>query len=149
MAYGGAPKKTLYDHAMAVIYQHNPDESRSWPRAMARGFRKKCPRCGKGNIFNGYIKNHHKCPQCDLDLSGHRADDAPPYITIMIVGHTIIPLALALRQFYPLSLSLQFAIWLPIMLLMTYDLLPRSKGTFIGLQWAHFMHGFGIQKSTE
>lgn len=116
---------------------------RSWLRGMARGFQRKCPGCGVGSMFAGYTRTRDACEHCGLVISGHRADDAPPYITIMIVGHLVIPLALAAKQIFDPPLSLQFAIWMPVMILMAVWLLPASKGAFVGLQWANRMHGFG------
>lgn len=118
------------------------DEKRSWIQAMWRGARKRCPQCGSGRIFAGYTTIAPTCSNCGLDISGHRADDAPPYITIMIVGHIIIPKALFVRQVFEPPLWLQFAIWLPVILIATLWLLPIVKGAFIGLQWANRMHGF-------
>jgi len=115
---------------------------RSWVRAMGRGFRKRCPECGHGNLFKSYTKTRDHCAHCALDLSGHRADDAPPYLTIMIVGHLMIPLALAMKQVFDPPLSLQFAIWFPLMIIATFWLLPIMKGAMVGLQWANRMHGF-------
>lgn len=117
-------------------------DSRSWLRAVGRGLRKKCPQCGRGSLFAGYSKTAAACPACNLDLTGHRADDAPPYLTILVVGHIAIPLALAMKQLFDPPLWLQFAIWTPAMLLATFLFLPMSKGAMIGLQWANRMHGF-------
>lgn len=117
-------------------------EKRSWVKAMARGFTRKCPSCGEGAIFSGYTTTHPACGTCGLDFTNHNADDAPPYFTIMVVGHIIIPLALTVQRFFDLSLTLQFAIWLPVLIISTYLFLPRSKGALIGLQWANRMHGF-------
>ena len=118
---------------------------RSWLRAVWRGMRKKCPECGVGSVFDGYTRSRDHCPHCGLALSGHRADDAPPYITIMVVGHIVIPIALAVKQLFDPPLGMQFAIWLPVMVLGAAWLLPVSKGGMIGLQWANRMHGFGEQ----
>jgi len=115
-------------------------------KAMMRGFSKRCPQCGEGKLFAGYMNNHDACDNCGLDYTGHRADDAPPYFTIMIVGHIIIPLALTIRQTFEPSLPLQFLIWTPVLLISTFIFLPRSKGTMIGLQWANRMHGFADHK---
>ncbi len=110
---------------------------------MGRGLRHRCPQCGAGRLFAGYVKTRAECPKCGLDLTGHRADDAPPYITIILVGHVMIPLALAVKQVFDPPLPLQFAIWLPAMIAAAWMLLPASKGAMIGLQWANRMHGFG------
>jgi len=118
-------------------------ESRSWLRASGRGLRKRCPQCGQGRIFAGYTKTKTTCDSCGLALSGHQADDAPPYVTIMIVGHIAIPLALAVKQVYDPPMWFQFAIWTPVILIATFWLLPIAKGGLIGLQWANRMNGFG------
>lgn len=120
----------------------DPDAPRSWLKAMARGSAHRCPQCGEGQLFARYIRTRDVCAVCDLDLTGHRADDAPPYLTIMIVGHLAIPLALASKQLFDPPLALQFAVWLPIMIVASALLLPVTKGAMVGLQWAHRMHGF-------
>lgn len=117
-------------------------ERRSWISAIGRGFRKRCPECGRGQLFASYSKTFESCDQCGLELSGHRADDAPPYVTILIVGHIVIPVALAVRQMLEPPLWAQFAVWTPIIVLATFWLLPLSKGALIGVQWANRMHGF-------
>ena len=127
-------------------------DSRSWAQAMGRGMRKKCPQCGQGALFSGYSKTNASCGVCNLDLSGHQADDAPPYLTIIIVGHILIPVALAVKQVFAPALWLQFAIWLPLIIIATFWLLPISKGAMVGLQWANRMHGFansGTQDKTD
>ena len=118
------------------------NDSRSWKNAVARGLKKTCPQCGRGGLFSGYTKTRAECPACGLDLSGHQADDAPPYLTILIVGHISIPLALAMREVFDTPMWMQFSFWGPVILLSTLWLLPISKGAMIGLQWANRMHGF-------
>ncbi len=115
---------------------------RSWRRAFGRGFAGRCPQCGRGALFAGYVKTRETCAVCGLDLAGHRADDAPPYITMMIIGHVVIPLALAHKQLFDPPLFVQFAVWTPAIVLATGALLPPVKGALIGLQWANRMHGF-------
>jgi len=119
-----------------------PAAQRPWLRAMGRGLRKRCPQCGRGGLFAGYIRTADACPACGLDLTGRRTDDAPPYVTVMIVGHLAIPIALAVRQLAEPPLWLQFAIWLPAIAIATFWTLPAVKGAFVGLQWANRMHGF-------
>ena len=122
---------------------------RSWLRGVWRGAARRCPQCGRGALFDGYLKTAPACGACGLDLTGHRADDAPPYITIMIVGHAAIPLALAVKQLFDPPLGVQFAFWAPVMIAATAWLLPVSKGAMVGLQWANRMHGFGEEEDSE
>lgn len=117
-------------------------DERAWSSALWRGMKKRCPQCGRGAIFSGYSRTADICPACGLDISGHRADDAPPYVTILLIGHILIPLMLAAKQVFDPPLALQFFLWLPLVAILTLVLLPISKGALIGLQWANRMHGF-------
>jgi uncharacterized protein (DUF983 family) len=94
-------------------------------------------------MFGRYLKVRDVCPVCALEMHHHRADDAPPYFTMMILGHILVPLALMLERAAAPPLWLHFSLLLPLTLILTLLLLPRVKGALIGLQWANRMHGFG------
>jgi uncharacterized protein (DUF983 family) len=83
------------------------------------------------------------CAFCGEDLSHQRSDDAPPYFTMVIVGHIIVPLALTVAFIVDWSTWTHLAVWMPLALTMTLGLLQPVKGATIGLQWALYMHGFG------
>lgn len=121
--------------------------ARSWKQAVWRGIHKKCPQCGQGALFTGYSKVTDNCSHCGLDLSGHEANDAPPYVTILLVGHIVIPLTLVVKQLFDPPLWGQFTIWLPTVVVLFVVILPMAKGAIIGLQWANRMHGFGGPES--
>jgi uncharacterized protein (DUF983 family) len=125
------------------------DDRRFWLRGLLKGLRKSCPRCGKGRLFNGYLKIAPACPHCGLDFSGHQADDAPPYVTALVVGHVGVPLTLAAKQVFDPPLGLQFALALPALAAAAFWFLPISKGGLIGLQWANRMHGFGEEPGAD
>jgi uncharacterized protein (DUF983 family) len=115
---------------------------RSWRKALWRGFKKSCPACGEGALMKSYITVNASCSHCGEDLHHQRADDAPPYFTMFIVGHTIVPLLLLVEKKWSPELWVHFILWLPLTLLMTLVLLPMVKGATVGLQWALGMHGF-------
>lgn len=117
--------------------------------AMVRGWQNACPSCGAKPLFRAYLKPHDTCPSCNLDISGHRADDLPPYITIMIAGHVIVWAVLIVERVWAPDLWLHAAIWLPLSLLMCLWLLQPVKGAVIGLQWALRMHGFAPEGETQ
>ncbi len=73
----------------------------------------------------------------------HRADDAPAYFVILILGHTVVPLALALEIARTPPYWVHFALWLPLTLGLALGLLQPVKGSIVGWQWANRMHGFG------
>jgi uncharacterized protein (DUF983 family) len=111
-------------------------------RAMLRGFAGRCPSCGKGRLFGRYLKVQDGCPSCGEALHHNRTDDAPPYFTILIVGHLIVGGVLALEKALGPPTWVHLAIWLPLTLVASLWLLPRVKGALVGLQWALYMHGF-------
>jgi uncharacterized protein (DUF983 family) len=117
---------------------------RSWPQAIWRGFRCKCPSCGEGKLFYNYLKVVDQCPVCGEDMHYQRADDAPPYLTIMAVGHIIVPGLFIVEKLFKPAIWVHMATWLPLTLILSLVLLPMFKGAVIGLQWALRMHGFGL-----
>jgi uncharacterized protein (DUF983 family) len=120
----------------------------SWLRAMLRGFRCRCPRCGDRTLFSRYVAVAPQCTSCKLNLRHQRADDAPPYFAIFIAGHVVVPLLLLTEKLWMPPLWLHFAVWLPLTAMLAIWLLPRVKGATIGLQWAFAMHGFGEEPTS-
>jgi uncharacterized protein (DUF983 family) len=104
--------------------------------ALLRGLSGCCPNCGKGRVFRSYLKVEPQCRSCGLDLAAFRSDDAPPYFTILIVGHIVLPLILIVEHLVELPLWVLGAIWIPFTLALTLTLLPRVKGAVIAVQWA-------------
>ena len=112
--------------------------------AMRRGFAGRCPNCGKGPLYRAYLKVVDRCESCGEDLSHQRADDAPAYFTIVIVGHFVVAGVLASEVVLPNSpFWVPALFWSAMALAASLALLPRIKGTLVGLQWANRMHGFG------
>jgi uncharacterized protein (DUF983 family) len=112
--------------------------------AVRRGLLERCPKCGEGRMFRAYLKVVDACPVCHEDLSAQRADDAPPYITMLIVGHFIIAGVLAADDLWPnSSLVIGAIVWSLLAIVLSLLLLPRVKGALVGYQWAMRMHGFG------
>ena len=123
--------------------------ARSWKQAMWRGARRKCPACGTGSVFRKFMKIAETCDNCGEELHHQRADDAPPYFTIFIVGHMIVPLVFIVERAWHPPYALHAALWLPLTLGLTLGLMPVVKGAVVGLQWALGMHGFGFERANE
>jgi uncharacterized protein (DUF983 family) len=117
--------------------------ARSVVLAMRRGGTGKCPACGNGRLYYRYLKVADTCPACAEELHHHRADDAPPYFTILIAGHFIVAGVMMVEDFFHPAYWLHIAIWFPLTIGICLWILPRVKGALIGLQWALRMHGFG------
>lgn len=125
------------------LYAATSPEKRSVWLSIRRGLMMRCPKCGKGKLFRKYLKVADACQNCKQDLSLHQADDAPPYFTILIVGHVVVPIMLAVEVGYAPPIWLHATIWPTLALGLSLFLLPRIKGAVVGLQWAARMHGFG------
>lgn len=118
-------------------------DERPTKASMLRGFRRRCPNCGEGAMFAGYLKVSDSCPVCSEDLHHHRADDGPAYLTMLVVGHIMAPLIhVVFTRFRPDPMVLATVFTIGCVALALY-LLPRLKGVVVGIQWARRMHGFG------
>jgi uncharacterized protein (DUF983 family) len=115
---------------------------RDGTQALLRGWRGRCPNCGKGRMFRAFLKVADHCPVCREELHHQRADDAPAYFVIMIVGHLVVPLALSIETAFAPSYWMHFALWGPLTLGLSLYLLQPVKGVLIAWQWALGMHGF-------
>jgi len=121
-----------------------PEFRRPVGAAMRLGFRGRCPACGAGRLYRAYLKVVDKCEVCDEELHHQRADDAPAYMTIFVVGHFIVSGLLATEFVGPdLPFWVPALVWSALAAVASLWLLPRLKGGLIGLQWANRMHGFG------
>ena len=61
---------------------------------------------------------------------------------LVLVGHTVVPLALAVETEFAPALWLQTVIWLPLTAWLSIALLQPVKGAVIAMQWLGGMHGF-------
>ena len=89
---------------------------------LARGFHKTCPQCGKGPLLTGYLKPQASCSACKEDFSHISADDGPAWLTLLIVGHAVVPLMLFFGR------SDVVPLWLAILILA--DLMFLNAGAF-------------------
>jgi uncharacterized protein (DUF983 family) len=112
------------------------------PTAVRRGAARRCPACGEGALYRAYLKVADRCPKCAEELHHHRADDAPPYFTMLIVGHLIVGGVLMVEDYFHPNYWLHIVMWFPLTIALSLWLLPRVKGALVGLQWALRMHGF-------
>jgi len=104
--------------------------------ALGRGLKGNCPRCGRASLFRAYLKQVETCPECHEAWSEIRSDDAAPWLTILIVGHLMAPVMIAMSKsgrFSPLEMS---AILIPVLIGLSLLILPRAKAAFMAAIWA-------------
>lgn len=103
--------------------------------ALVRGLRGCCPRCGAAALFRKWLKPVEACPNCRFDWSVQRADDFPAYIGILVVGHLLAPVLIAMIGTFGMSAWLTLAIILPLAVVLLLVTLQPVKGGVIGFLW--------------
>jgi uncharacterized protein (DUF983 family) len=101
-----------------------------------RGLSRQCPACGRGALFGGFLRVRGQCDACGADNTLYPSDDMPAYLTILVVGHLIVPALLLVDHVFAPALWLQFAVWPALTGLLCILLLPPVKGGVVGLCWA-------------
>ena len=100
-----------------------------------RGILKRCPQCGVGPLLAGYLKPEPCCSHCGEDFCHISADDGPAWLTLLVVGHAVVPLMILLGRDATISPWIAIVILALVMLAWVYFVLPRAKGAFIVLIW--------------
>ena len=100
-----------------------------------RGILKHCPQCGVGPLLAGYLKPEPCCSHCGEDFRHISADDGPAWLTLLVVGHAVVPLMIVLGRDATISPWIAIVILALVMLAGVYFVLPRAKGAFIALIW--------------
>lgn len=110
-------------------------------RAICRGFLRRCPHCGRGSFRRGYLTVIDHCAVCGEKLGHIRADDGPAYLTILAVGHIVVPATLTVEQVWSPPLVPFMTAALAATALLTLVLLPSFKGAMVGLMWSLKLRG--------
>lgn len=101
------------------------------------GLAGKCPRCGQGKLFDGFLSIKTSCASCGLDYSFADSGDGPAVFVIMIVGFIVVGLVLFVELAYQPPMWLHLVIWLPLTVLLAAMVLRPLKGLLIALQFRH------------
>lgn len=117
--------------------------------AILRGLLRRCPNCGVGPSLDGYLKVHAACTHCGEPLGHIRADDGPAYLTVLLVGHIVVPLSLVAEQKWQPPVVPHMIVAAVVAAVLIWQLLPRLKGAMLGLMWALDLHGSERQGDPE
>lgn len=97
----------------------------------------RCPRCGEGRLFDGFLAVRPRCALCGLDYSFVDAGDGPAAFVILAVGFVVVGLALWVEVVHQPPLWVHFMIWLPLAIVLSLAGIRIVKGLLITLQYAN------------
>lgn len=111
--------------------------STSAPSPYATGLKGRCPRCGEGALFDGFLTLQPRCSACGLDFAFADSADGPAVFIMLIAGFVVLGAALAVEIAYEPPIWLHLLLWLPAALIVCLGLLRPMKGLAVTLQFAH------------
>ncbi|MBR0902119.1 DUF983 domain-containing protein [Bradyrhizobium liaoningense] len=102
-----------------------------------RGLACRCPRCGEGKLYAGFLTLAPRCDRCDLDYAFIDTGDGPAIFIIMLAGAIVVGCALVVEVKYQPPFWLHAVLWLPLILATTLLPLRAMKSLLIALQFHH------------
>lgn len=132
----------LYTASIAEAWERNGgmrEDTAFYPPVdpVQAGLKGRCPRCGEGRLFKGFLAVGDHCGNCGLDYSYADAGDGPAVFVILIIGFVVVGLALWMEITYGPPLWLQFLLWTPLTLFLSLTSLRLIKGVLLTLQYAN------------
>jgi uncharacterized protein (DUF983 family) len=103
--------------------------------AFSTGLASRCPRCGDGRLFQGYLTVAPRCEACGLDYSFADSGDGPAVFVTLIAGFLVLGLALAIDTAYEPPLWVYIVFFLPLTVLICLGMLRPLKSLLIALQY--------------
>ena len=97
----------------------------------------RCPRCGRGRLFEGFLTLRPRCEACHLDYAFADSGDGPAVFIILIAGFIVVGCALIVEFKFEPPLWLHAVLWLPLILATTLLPLRPMKGLMVALQYHH------------
>jgi uncharacterized protein (DUF983 family) len=110
------------------------------PDPFVAGLKCRCPRCGEGALFQGYLKLRTSCQNCGLDLSFAEGSEGPAVFVIFIVGFLVVGAAALTGVVVDLHPLLHLALWIPATIILSLALLRPFKGVMIALHYRNIVH---------
>ncbi|MET4697425.1 uncharacterized protein (DUF983 family) [Constrictibacter sp. MBR-5] len=107
------------------------------PSSLQAALRCRCPRCGRGRLYDGFLTVRERCESCGLDLRHHDSGDGPAVILIFVIGALIVPAALITEAKLEPPYWLHLVLWPPIIIGAIVGLLRPLKAFFVAMQYRH------------
>jgi uncharacterized protein (DUF983 family) len=107
------------------------------PSLIQAAFACRCPRCGRGKLYDGLLSVAPRCPACGLDLQAQDAGDGPAVFVVFILGAVVVALALLVEVLFAPPLWVHIVLWTPVILGGAIAMLRPLKAVLIALQYRH------------
>ena len=104
------------------------------PSPLLSGAAGRCPNCGEGHLFEGFLKVSPACEACGFDLAAADSGDGPAVFVILIAG-LIAAFGALFTMVATRSVGLTLLIWLPMTLIIVLVLLRPMKGLMLAAQF--------------
>ncbi|MEQ8504679.1 MAG: DUF983 domain-containing protein [Rhodospirillales bacterium] len=114
-----------------------PADPQSGGSPIMNGMRGRCPRCGAGRLFKGYLKIADTCDSCGMSFRGHDTGDGPVVPVLLIIGGIVVGLALGLEIIYEPPVWVHLLLWVPLGTVLTLGIMVPLKGMAVGLQFKY------------
>ena len=109
---------------------------------LSAGLRCRCPRCGRGKLFDGLLAIAERCGECGLDFGPHDSGDGPAVFVIFILGALVIPFVFALERLAQPPMWVHMLIWTPIVIVGAIALLRPMKAILFALHYKNLRHEY-------
>jgi uncharacterized protein (DUF983 family) len=114
-----------------------PDHKSLHPLPIGYGLRGRCPSCGEGRLFEGFLTLRSRCERCGLNYDFADAGDGPAVFVIFLGGFIVVFAALVVEVLYQPPYWVHALLWIPLILIVTLAPLRPMKGLMIAMQFHH------------
>lgn len=115
------------------------------PSPYATALAGRCPACGQGHLFVGFLGVVERCAACGVDFSGQDSGDGPVAFITLIAGAVVVMAALVIEVTYSWPIWLHMVVWLPAAVAVCIGLMRPFKALMIALQYKHRRSDFERQ----
>ena len=105
------------------------------PNPFSAGLRMKCPGCGKGSLFEGFLKVRDRCADCDQDFASHDTGDGPAVFIMLIASTLVLVPAFIVEFVYSPPYWVYGVTAVPLLVGLSLGLLRPAKALMFALQF--------------
>ncbi len=102
----------------------------------------RCPRCGRGRLYDGLLRVADRCDVCDLDLSPHDSGDGPAVFVILLLGALVMPFVFMLESMIRPPIWVHALIWPPVVVVLSIAMLRPAKAILVAVHYKNLRHEY-------